>query len=170
MKLKPGLTPYAIRMTDSINTAFQLFFTPNIFKIVLTKSNKDGEVVFKEKWAPISEDELNGFLGLLFLAGVYRSAGEATEELWDMSDDRQIFRSVMSCERFHTISRVLKFEDKATRLLRRINDKFAPIREVFDIWLQTLCKHFQIVLDHMKMLLLMNSWFHFVDVFLLDNI
>ena len=71
-------------------------------------------VVFKEKWAPISEDELNGFLGLLFLAGVYRSAGEATEELWDISDGRQIFRSVMSCERFHTISRVLRYDDKAT--------------------------------------------------------
>ncbi|XP_065654936.1 piggyBac transposable element-derived protein 3-like [Hydra vulgaris] len=138
MKLKPRLTPYAIRMTNSINDAFQLFFTPKIFKIVLTNSNKEGEIVFKEKWAPISEDELNGFLGLLFLAGVYRSAGKATEELWDISDGRQIFRSVMSRERFHTISRVLRFDDKATRLLKRNNDKFAPIRVVFDVWVQTL--------------------------------
>ena len=118
---------------------FNFFLPPKIFKIVLTKSNKEGEVVFKEKWAPISEDELNGFLGLLFLAGVYRSAGEATEELWDISDGRQFFRFVMSCERFHTISRVLRFDGKATRLLRRSNDKFAPIREVFDIWVFDIC-------------------------------
>ncbi|XP_065675888.1 piggyBac transposable element-derived protein 4-like [Hydra vulgaris] len=143
MKLKPGLTPYAIRMTNSINIAFQLFFTPKIFKIVLTNSNKECEIVFKEKWAPISENELNGFLGILFLAGVYRSAGEATEELWDISDGRQIFRWVMSRLRFHTISRVLRFDDKATRLLKRNNDKFAPIRVVFDVWVQTLSNSFR---------------------------
>ncbi|XP_065664525.1 piggyBac transposable element-derived protein 4-like [Hydra vulgaris] len=130
-------------MTNSINDAFQLFFTPKIFKIVLTNSKKEGEIIFKEKWAPISEDELNRFFGLLFLAGVCHSSDEATEELWDISDGRQIFRSVMSRERFHTISRVLRFDDKATRLLKCNNDKFALICEVFDIWEQTLSNSFR---------------------------
>ena len=49
----------------------------------------------------------------------------------------------MSCERFHTISRVFRFDDKATQLLRRSNEKFAPIREVFDIWVQTLSNSFR---------------------------
>jgi hypothetical protein len=103
-------------------------------------SNWEGEHVFGENWTPMCEDKLNAFLGLLFLAGVYRSAVEATYELWDFHDGRQIFCAVMSRQRFHDISQVLRFDDKTTRSERRNKDRLTPIREVFDMWGQTLSK------------------------------
>ena len=80
MTMQPGPTAYAIRLADTIVDTLQLFLTPQISGIILTMSNKEGEQIFGENWIEICEDELNAFLGFC-LAGVYRSAGEATEEL-----------------------------------------------------------------------------------------
>jgi len=125
MTMQPGPTAYATRIADTISDTIQLFITPQISGIILTMSNKEGELVFGKQWTAISEDELNAFLGLLFLAGVYRSAGEATEKLWNFSVGRQIFRAVMMRQRFHDISRVLRFDDKAIRSVRRSKDRLA---------------------------------------------
>jgi hypothetical protein len=86
MTMQPGPTAYAIRLADTIVDTLQLFLTPQISGIILTMSNKEGEQILGEIWIAICEDELNAFFGLSFLAGVYRSAGEATEELWDFND------------------------------------------------------------------------------------
>jgi len=83
-------------------------------------TNKEGKTAVGETWKPVAEAELNAYFGILFLAGVYRSAGEATEELWDGCNGRQIFRAgaVISRQRFHEISRVLRFDNKDTRSVR----------------------------------------------------
>ena len=84
--------------------------------------------------------ELNAYFDLLFLAGIFISAGEATEELWHATDGRMIIRAVMSKERFNDISRILRFDNKDTRSARRCNDRLAPIRYVFDLWVEMLSK------------------------------
>ena len=86
--------------------------------------------------------ELNAYFGILILTGVYRSGGEATEELWDSSTGRQIFSAVMSRQRFHDIARILRFDDKETRSARRNKDRLAPIRDIFDLWVETFSKCF----------------------------
>jgi len=142
MKLTPGPTAYATRHADTVCDAFQLFLTPRIVSIILGMTNKEGKTAVGETWKPVDEAELNAYFGLLFLAGVYRSAGEATEELWDGCNGCQIFRAVMSRQRFHEISRVLRFDNKDTRSVRRSTDRLAPIREMFDMWVETLSKSF----------------------------
>jgi len=105
-------------------------------------SNIEGKRVFGDAWKNITSNELNGYIGLLYLAGVYRSAGESTEELWHPTDGRPVFRATMSLKRFKHISRILRFDDKETRTARRARDKLAPIRDVFDAWVTTLSKSF----------------------------
>ena len=105
-------------------------------------TNKEDARVFGDEWIPMDAIEFKAFIGLLYLAGVYRSAGEATQELWHVSDGRKIFRAAMSLKRFKQISRVLRFDDKESRAGRRAKDKLAPIREVFDLWVETLPKSF----------------------------
>ena len=78
----------------------------------------------------------------MYLAGAYRSAGESTEELWQATEGRPVFRATMSLKRFKHISRILRFDDKETRTARRARDKLAPIRDVFDAWVTTLSKSF----------------------------
>ena len=85
---------------------------------------------------------MKAFIGLLYLAGVYRSSGKSTDELFDIRDGRPIFHATMSPKRFKVISRVIRFDDKESRNARRERDKLAPIRDVYDAWVQTLSKCF----------------------------
>ena len=94
--------------------------------------------MFGDEWKHLTQVELNAYFGLLFLVGVFRSAGEATDQLWHATDGCMIFRAVMSRERFKDISRILRFDDKDTRSARRRNDRLAPIRDVFNLWVKTL--------------------------------
>jgi hypothetical protein len=142
MKQAPGLTAFAARRTETIQDALDLFITPGICKTIIDMSNIEGKRVFGDAWQNITSVELNGYIGLLYLAGVYRSAGESTEELWHATDGRPVFRATMSWKRFKHISRILRFDDKETRTARRAKDKLAPIREVFDAWVTTLSKSF----------------------------
>ena len=95
LKQAPGPTAYASRRANSPKESLELFITTAISTLVVDMSNKEGVRVFGEDWKPITMDEFNAFLGLLYLAGVYRSAGEATEKLRDPTDGRKIFRAVM---------------------------------------------------------------------------
>ncbi|KAL4009285.1 hypothetical protein ACER0C_003137 [Sarotherodon galilaeus] len=82
-------------------------------------------------------DELRAYVGLLILAGVYRSKHESTLSLWNEKSGRMVFRATMSEKRFHRISRALRFDDKLSRPRRRC-DKLAPIRHIWDMWTHRL--------------------------------
>ena len=78
--------------------------------------------------------DLRAYVGLLILAGVYRSRGEAAASLWDAESGRAIFRATMPLKVFQTYSRLLRFDDRETRRERRASDKLAAVREVWDAW------------------------------------
>ncbi|KAE8277988.1 hypothetical protein D5F01_LYC23985 [Larimichthys crocea] len=78
-------------------------------------------------------------MGLLILAGVYRSRGEATASLWDGGESgRAIFRATMSLKVFHVYSKLVRFDDRETRAERRTTDKLAAVRKVWDAWVERL--------------------------------
>ncbi|KAL6465104.1 hypothetical protein MHYP_G00252370 [Metynnis hypsauchen] len=86
-------------------------------------------------WNDIHDECLDAYIGVLLLAGVYRSSNEATDSLWDASTGRNIFRATMSLQTFQMISRVLRFDNRDTRAK---SDKLAPIRDVWEKWVQLL--------------------------------
>nr|XP_055053772.1 piggyBac transposable element-derived protein 4-like [Misgurnus anguillicaudatus] len=137
MKSIPGPTRFATSRVHNIYSAFELFLHP-IEKIVLDMTNLEGSRVFGEKWKPLDLADLNAYIGLLILSGVYKSNGEATESLWNAECGRPIFRATMSLERFHVISRVIRFDNRETRASRRERDKLAAIRDVWDKWIDIL--------------------------------
>lgn len=98
----------------------------------------EGKFVFEEKWKPLNQTDLHAYLGIVLLAGVYKSLGEATASLWDEEYGRAIFRATMSLEKFHVISRVIRFNNHDTRVGRREKDKLAAIRDVWDTWVEIL--------------------------------
>lgn len=107
-------------------------------------SNKEGNVVFGNDWTDLTSDDLTAYFGLLLLAGVYKSRREATESLWNSHTGRPIFRATMSLQKFYTISKILRFDDKTTRSQRRQSDKLAPIREIWDKWTEILPKLYNV--------------------------
>lgn len=81
---------------------------------------------------------MQAYIGLLILAGVFKSNNEATSSLWDGEMGRAIFRATMPLKMFQRLSRVIRFDDKRTRDARRQTDKLAPIREMWDKWVERL--------------------------------
>ena len=48
----------------------------------------------------------------------------------------------MARDRFRELLRLIKLDDRATKAARKFNDHFAPIREVFDIFIKQLRRYF----------------------------
>ena len=83
----------------------------------------------KDNWVDVDRVEMMPFVGLVILRGVYKSAGEATEELWGV-DGRSDFPRTMTYTRFKEIRRFLRFDDRENRGRRQEGDKLAAIREL----------------------------------------
>ncbi|XP_063741958.1 piggyBac transposable element-derived protein 4-like [Eleginops maclovinus] len=138
VKMTPGPTRFAVTRVDEIQSAFQLFISSPIERIILEMTNLEGRRVFQEKWKPLDPTDLHAYIGVLLLAGVYRSKGETTASLWNEENGRPIFHATMSLETFHMISRVIGFDNRDTRAGRRERDKLAAIRDVWDKWVEIL--------------------------------
>ena len=82
----------------------------------------------------ICYEELGAFIGLLILVGSFRASREPLSDLFseDLNFGRPLFRATMPRERFKIILRFLRFDDHTTRVERFANDRFAPIRYVFE--------------------------------------
>ncbi|GLV33247.1 hypothetical protein CBL_08415 [Carabus blaptoides fortunei] len=87
--------------------------------------------------------ELKAFIGLLYLAGAYKSNRQLLEELCGKEGDGiEKFGLVMSIKRFKLLLRVLRFADRTTRNERKVFDRLAPIREVFDKFVENCQKSY----------------------------
>ncbi|XP_066257800.1 piggyBac transposable element-derived protein 4-like [Euwallacea similis] len=77
--------------------------------------------------------ELKAALGLLYLAGVFRSSRQNLEDLWaNDGTGVDIFRSTMPLKRFQILVACFRFDCAGTRNDRRRIDKLAPIRAIFE--------------------------------------
>lgn len=138
LNMTPGPTKYATSRIEDEYSAFMLFFSPAVMNIILKNSNIEGKNVFGDRWKDLNNVDLEAFVGLLLLSGVYKSRNESTKSLWDATTGRSIFRATMSLEKFKMISKVLRFDDRQTRQKRRVTDKFAAIRDLWDKWVEIL--------------------------------
>lgn len=112
-----------------------MFIQP-IENIVVDMTNVYGARRYKDKWQPVDLITMRAYYGVLLLAGVYRSKGEDITELWDDHNGRPIFRATMSLQRFQIINQCIRFDDKEIRIVAPQRDKFGPIRNVFNKWVQ----------------------------------
>ena len=138
IKAVPGPTRMAVTRVTDIKSAFELVIPNSIQKIILEMTNLEGRRVFGEEWKELDKTHLHAYLGLLILAGVYKSKDESTASLWDADTGRNIFRATMSLGTFHIFSRVIRFDNRETRPGRRERDKLAAIRTVWDKWVEQL--------------------------------
>ncbi|KRX69232.1 hypothetical protein T06_12225 [Trichinella sp. T6] len=93
-------------------------------------TNLKGRSCCPETWKPLDVTDSRAYIGLLILARVNRSRGEATKSLWKAENGRAIFPAVMSLKKFHLISRMIRFDDHSSRNSRRLKDKLAAVRVI----------------------------------------
>ncbi len=139
--LTPGPTSYATSQIDTLRSTFDLFLTDEIIQHIVNMTNRHGRRSYTA-WKDVDATELQAFIGLLLLAGVYRSRKESTDSLWDDQTGRTIFRATMSGKRFVELNAALRFDDKRTRPARCRNDKLAAIRTIWDKWNPRLARLF----------------------------
>ncbi|KAJ4426169.1 hypothetical protein ANN_26978 [Periplaneta americana] len=113
-----------------------LLFDDKILNLIVTNTNV--KITQLSKTASFSNHidtvELNAFLGLLYLNGVFKSGNEDAKGLWNADGtDRDIFRATMSLDRFRFLLTTIRFDDPAERELRKENgDRTAAISEIFE--------------------------------------
>ncbi|CAD7079151.1 unnamed protein product [Hermetia illucens] len=133
----PGPTLFASSRCTDILSSFLLFMEP-IEKTIVEMTNLYGSRKYKELWLPVDIASLRAYYGLLILAGVYRSHGQCINELWDDQTGPPIFRATMTLKKFKLINECIRFDDKEQRKGIRSRDKLAPIRNVYDKWVNRL--------------------------------
>ena len=134
----PGVTAFASSRVLNLLDCFSLFFGEKFYHTVVTHSNKFGHSHYGKKWKQLNIDEIKAYMGILIYMSIFKSKMESLKQLWSLDKGREIFRKIMPLERFIQINRSLHFDDFETRISRRENDKFCPIREIFDEWKSVL--------------------------------
>lgn len=94
-------------------------------------TNLERKRIYKDDWKEVTQTDMNAYMGVVILAGVYRSRNKSTSSLWDAESGRTSFWATMSLQNFHMLSRVIRFDNRDTRPGRRQQDKLAAIREVW---------------------------------------
>lgn len=125
--------------------AFKLFITPSMVdKIVVNTNieinNKRQKYTSNPNLSTVSEttpEEINALLGLLVMSAAMKDNHLSTEELFDPTFSGSRYVSVMSRNRFDFLLNCLRFDDKTTRPARRLVDKLAPIREIWDEFVES---------------------------------
>ncbi|KAJ8358229.1 hypothetical protein AAFF_G00021480 [Aldrovandia affinis] len=69
---RPGPTRYAITRISDVTSAFDLFITKEIIQLVVEMTNLQGFCTVTN-WKETDSTEIQAFIGLVILAGVYRS-------------------------------------------------------------------------------------------------
>lgn len=100
---------------DSPAEAFSCFFTSEIMDIILQSTNEEGIRIYADSWHPVDRTELEAYLGLILLAGVYKARSEPVINLWNRESGRPIFNSCMGRNRFQVLTRVLRFDSCTDR-------------------------------------------------------
>jgi hypothetical protein len=132
---------------QSVKEAFQLIITQEMILVLVQETNRRAHLVIEQwnnrndgkevEWKETDCDEMWAFIGLLILAGVHRAKNESLDELRSMINGRPIFRATMSKNRFRTLLRFCRFDNRTTRDERSKIDKLAPIR---DVWMMFLAR------------------------------
>ncbi|XP_054639996.1 piggyBac transposable element-derived protein 4-like [Dunckerocampus dactyliophorus] len=137
----PGPTLYAVARISSPETAFALFVDEEIVAKIVKMTNLQGLRTINN-WSPLRPQELRAYIGLLILAGMYRSRHEATSSLWDIKTGRPMFPDAMAHRRFMEINRMLRFDDELRRPQRHHANKLSPISDLWSSWNFRLQKMF----------------------------
>ncbi|GBP74980.1 PiggyBac transposable element-derived protein 4 [Eumeta japonica] len=139
-----GTANNAKDITEPVD-CFTNFITADMLRKILTHTNEEIEIrstKYKDKTAtiaPTCEEELTALFGLLLLSAAKKDNHLTSLELFDPVFSGTRYISVMSRERFDFLLNCLRFDDKSTRDERKAQDKFAPIREWWEVFIQ-ICR------------------------------
>ena len=75
-----------------------------------------------------TSEEIKALLGILIFSGFRKDNHLSTKDVWSAACGANFYRASMSESRFNFLINNLRFDDFATRDMRKKNDKLAPIK------------------------------------------
>ena len=138
--LRSGATRYAIQRINSSVDAWKSIISDHMLHIVVDATNLESHRHFGDSFIKTDTVELSAFIALVYLRGLYQGTKEPLQHLWHKEFGRPIFPATMGLQRFRLLLRLLRFDDRALRNARFRNDKFAPIRELFTEFQNTILR------------------------------
>lgn len=146
----PGVVGQTAKNAHTESDSWRLFFDKRILALLVENTNIHINCV-KEQFHRDRDCretdiiEMEAFLGLLYLAGVFRGGRQSLADFWSTDGlGIDIFRMTMSEKRFRFLIRCLRFDNRVTRPQRREIDKLAAVREIFDLFIENCKSHFSL--------------------------
>uniref|UniRef100_A0A6A7FSW8 Transposase n=1 Tax=Hirondellea gigas TaxID=1518452 RepID=A0A6A7FSW8_9CRUS len=130
----------AARLAFNPQSCLDLFLDDNFIDIIVRWTNVHIDSVargFSTQTTSYAQtlttrEEVRALLGVLIFSGAQRDNHLTPAEMWSATGPA-IYRAAMSERRFCHLLRCLRFDNLATRVARRKTDKFAPIRDVWNL-------------------------------------
>ena len=136
-----GVTSFAaMRVSESPYSAFKLLFNEPMLRHV-HKCTLNEAIHQRVSDFNMSLEELETFIGLCYARGAV-SRNVPVKDLWSPDWGAPIFRNWMSKNRYESIMRFLRFDEKSQRKLRLESDKFALASALWDPFIENCKKAF----------------------------
>ncbi len=155
LRLRNGVPKGNARQARNIRDSWNLFITAEMITDIVIHTNEKAaenragyrrvqEQREDATYGDVDATELLAVFGLLYLAGIHKSSHANVDELWATNGTGiEIFHLIMSRERFRFILRSLRFDDERTRNDRKVLDKLAAVRTVFDMFKTNCVNNFE---------------------------
>ena len=134
----------------TLKDCWSCFFDESIMNILVECTNKyinkNKASCSRDRHAKnTSKEEVSALIGLIYLAGAYKSGRQNLDDLWAQDGTGvDLFHTTMSLRRFKFLLQCIRYDDKTTRIERLKSDKLAPIREIFEIFVNNCQKSYSI--------------------------
>lgn len=128
--------------------SFSLFIDASMLQQITVSTNTYIEHIkqnyARDRDAKLTDEvEMKAYIGVLYIAGVMKSGRLNVLDLWNTNGfGVEAVYLTMSYNRFRFLCRCLRFDNMHDRMLRREHDKLAPIRQLFDTFVQNCQKNF----------------------------
>lgn len=85
-------------------------------------------------------DEIRAFIGILYYSGLWKQSNTNAVDLWSSESGISFYRCIMPLKRFQFLLNNLRFDCRETR---NKEDRFAPIREIFEIFMENCQRYYR---------------------------
>lgn len=119
-----------------------LYIDPNMIQKLVTYTNLEGKLAKGTNWKETDFIEMKAFIGCLIHTGSLHQNDISLEFLFTVVDGNPLLRATFSRDRFSSLLNHIRFDDKSTRTARKAKDKFAPVREVWELFQRNLSKYY----------------------------
>ena len=111
---------------------FSELFGPNTFESIRNYTLEETRRQDIDDFT-LTIDELQAFLGLAIIRRVTKGKNEPLSFFWNSVCGPSIFRETMTKNKHFLILKLLRFDSKDMRDSRKASDKFAPIRDLWNV-------------------------------------